>query len=329
VWQSSRAYREESSNHSPDRRIAALAGRQHGVVSVPQLRAAGLSKDAIYRRVAAGHLHRLRCGVYALGHLALTGRSRSLAVVLACGPAALLSHRAAGQLWEFVPGDSPIEVTVRHRRKPGPDVIVHRSRIVHPDDRAVVDAVPVTSVARTLVDLAEVFSERRLADAVHEAEVRRLFDLTGVEQALARVPGRPGRHRLRRVLSAYDPQPPFTRNDAEGRFLELCARHSLPAPQANVSVGGCEVDFLWPEARLAVEVDGAAAHHTRRAFHEDRRRDRRLAALGIQVLRVTWRDLAVDAATVASELRWILACRRSEPRPPPLSRRSARGPPHG
>ena len=307
---SGRAYRDQTSNHSADRRIAALASRQHGVVSGAQLRAEGLSKHAIQRRLAAGRLHRVRRGVYALGHLALTRRSRALAAVLACGSGALLSHRAAGGLWGFVGGSSALEVTVPGERKPGPDVLVHRSRAIHPDDRAVIEAVPVTSVARTLVDLAEVLSERRLADAVHEAEVLRLFDLRRVEQALARVAGRAGRHALGRVLSAYQDEPPFTRNEAERLFLELCASHRLPAPQVNTLVASYEVDFIWPQARLAVELDGGATHLTRRAFREDRRRDRRLAALGIQVLRVTWADLAGDAATLSAELAAIMARRR-------------------
>ena len=101
----------------------------------------------------------------------------------------------------------------------------------------------------------------------------------------------------------------MTRSEAEADFLRLWAEHAIPTPQSNVLVGGCEVDFLWPEARLVVEVDGAEAHHTRRAFHEDRRRDRTLAALGIQVLRVTWRDLDGGGAALAQEVRRVLLAR--------------------
>ena len=152
-------------------------------------------------------------------------------------------------------------------------------------------AVPITSVARTLVDLADVLTEERLAKAVHQAEILRVFDLRAIEEALARVPGRSGRHRLARVLAAYQPEPHFLRSEAERRLKRLCEAHALPQPQFNVWVAGCEVDVYWPEARFALEVDGAATHHTRHAFHADRRRDRALAAEGIQVVRVTWPDL--------------------------------------
>jgi very-short-patch-repair endonuclease len=166
-----------------------------------------------------------------------------------------------------------------------------------------VDGLPVTSVARTLVDLADVLNERQLAKAVHEAEVLRLFDLRALEQAQASVPGRKGRHRLARVLAGYRDEPAFTRNDAERAFLELCEQHSLPQPIANAPLHGFEVDFFWPDKALVIELDGAATHLTRKAFEEDRRRDRALAVKGIQVLRVTWRDLNAGADDLAAILR--------------------------
>ncbi len=182
---------------------------------------------------------------------------------------------------------------------------VHRTRRLDLADRATADAIPVTSVARTLVDLAEVLAERHLANAVHEAEVQRLFDLGAVKEAQARVPGRAGRHRLDRVLAAYAPRP-FIRSEAENRFLEACAAAGLPRPRSAVSIGGREVDFLWPDRRVAVEVDGAAVHLTQRAFHEDRSRDRELAVLGYQTLRVTWRDL-LEPDALGRQLRAVLA----------------------
>ena len=152
-------------------------------------------------------------------------------------------------------------------------------------------------------------SERRLATALHQAEVLRLLDLDAVRAAQQRVPGRAGRDRLARVIAAYDPNPPLLRSDAEERFLHLVQAHDLPTPQVNFPLGGFELDFYWPDARLAVEVDGGAAHDTRRAFHEDRRRDRNLAAVhGIQSLRVTWRDLGKPAA-LAAEFGLVLTRR--------------------
>jgi very-short-patch-repair endonuclease len=282
-----------------------LAQRQHGIVSLAQLLALGLTRRAIAGRSRPGRLIPLHRGVYAVGHTALTARSRDMAAVLACGPGALLSHRSAAHSWELLPSSSArIEVTARRGCKPKPGIVIHRSRLIHPDDRAFVGGIPTTSVARTLVDLADVVGDRRLGDAVNEAEVRRLFDLGSVEATLARLPGRRGAHRLRRVLAAYSPDPSFTRSRAERLFLRLCAHHALPRPSTCLSLAGHEVDAYWPDARLAIEFDSQAFHRTTRAFHEDRRRDRRLATLGIQVSRVTWPDLQ-EPARLAAELRAI------------------------
>jgi very-short-patch-repair endonuclease len=252
-------------------------------------------------------LHR---GVYAVGHTALTNRSRLLAAVYACGPQALASHRAAGGLWRFLRPAQPIEVTAARSRTARAGIVVHRSRRLHEEDRAIVDNVPVTSVARTLVDLADVLPERRLADAVHESEVQRVFDLTAIERVLDRLPGRKGRHKLRRVLAAYGDVQPFTRNRAERLMVRLCKEHGLPSPRVNTWVEGHEVDFHWPDAGLVLEFDGEAVHRTTRAFHEDRARDRALAVKGIHVVRATWRDLTSNEAALAREVLAILAVRR-------------------
>jgi very-short-patch-repair endonuclease len=285
-----------------DRGIAELAARQHGVVSSVQLFELGLTKSGIQRRLETGRLHRIYRGVYAVGHASLSPAGKELAAVLGCGPDAVSSHRAAGCRWGIVRSAARYEVTAPRSRNGPPGVLVHRSRRLDPADRAVVEAVPVTSMARTLVDLADVLSERRLADAVHEAEVQRIFDLNELRQAQARVPGRTGRHRLKRVLAAYE-VPVLTRSEAERRFLDLCRTHSLPQPRTNAPLHGYEVDFYWPERNLVVEIDGAAAHHTRKAFQNDRRRDRALAKKHIQVLRVTWHDLDEGAADLAAILR--------------------------
>jgi very-short-patch-repair endonuclease len=288
--------------------LADLAAHQHGVVAYPQLLDFGLSKAAVERRVRRRELHRIHRGVYAVGHTGLSPRGQELAAVLACGATAVLSHRSAAGLWSLpVASYARIEVTAARSRKPRAGILVHTSRTVEADDRAVKDAIPVTSAARTLVDLAEVLTEPRLARAIHEAEVRRLFDLRAVEAALGRVPGRRRRHRLLRVLAAYRPEDHEIESEAERRFRALCQRHGLPDPQPQL-LEGYRVDFYWPRARLAVEVDGAAFHHTRRAFHADRARDRALAGLGIQVLRVTWPDLE-RGKKLARELQRALEAR--------------------
>jgi very-short-patch-repair endonuclease/predicted transcriptional regulator of viral defense system len=302
----SRKYGDRGDTHSAATLLAALAGRQHGVVSVGQLRELGLSKHAVRNAVRRVRLLRLHTGVYALGHLALTVDSRRMAAVLSCGRGALLSHRAGAALQGLIPSSPRFDVTVLGNRRGQPGIAVHRTARLHPDDCDMVRGIPVTSVARTLVDLADVLDEQRLAKAVHEAEVQRRFDLNEIQQALDRLPGRRGRHRLQRALVAHRPQPNFTRTRAERRFLRLCERNHLPRPQTNVWIGDQEVDAYWDDLGVAVEVDGGEAHLTRRAFQEDRARDRRLAALGIRVVRVTWADLD-DEDRLAAELRAVRA----------------------
>ena len=286
--------------------MQALAGRQHGIVKGRQVREAGLSRQGIRRRVEAGWLVRRHHGVYAVGHTALTDKSHLIAAVYAGGEEALASHRAGGKLWAILRGSQPIEVTGPRSREAAQGFILHRSRCIHEEDRALIDNIPVTSLARTLVDLADVLPENRLADAVHEAEVQRLFDLTQVQRVLERLPGRRGRHKLHRVLSAYKDVQPFTRNRAERLVLRMCEEHGLPRPRANTWLGEYEVDFYWPEAQLALEFDGGAVHRTTKAFHEDRKRDRALAARGIHVVRATAKD---ELPELAEELRIILSVR--------------------
>jgi very-short-patch-repair endonuclease len=280
-----------------------LAGQQHGVVSLPQLSELGLTRHRIETRVEAKRLYRLYRGVYAVGHEALTPKSHFIAAVYACGPGSLLSHRAAGALQGLLDATAVIEVTAPRGCKPKPGIVVHRSRQVHADDRTQIDGIPVTSAARTLVDLADVLNERQLTRAVRQAELLKVFDLQAIEATLERLPGRKGRHRLRRVLVAYQPEPRVLRSKAEKRIKRLCGRHNLPQPQFNVSVAGYEVDVYWPQAKLALEFDGAETHQTRFAFHDDRRRDRALAAEGVQAVRVTWPDLRDE---LAEQLRAIL-----------------------
>jgi predicted transcriptional regulator of viral defense system len=143
---------------APDRKLARLAARQHGVVSLDQLRDLGLTRDAVSWRAQSGHLHRIRRGVYAVGHRRLTQRARWLAAVLACGPSAVLSHRAALALWALRPAPAgPIDVTaVARGRRPGEGIRLHCVRSLDPVDRLTIDAIPVTTVTRTLLDYAEV-----------------------------------------------------------------------------------------------------------------------------------------------------------------------------
>jgi very-short-patch-repair endonuclease len=265
----------------------------------------GFTHDAIRRRLEARRLRRLHSGVYAVGHWALTPKSRDLAAVFACGPRALLSHRSAARRHGLLNSSGHgVDVTAGRGCKPKPGITVHTARSIHPDDRAEIDGIPVTSVARTIVDLAGQLDDRRLTAVVNEAEVRRLFDLRAIEAVLERRRGAKGGRRVRRVLANYTEPPGYSATKAEALFQSLCKQYALPRPQ-RVSKVGYELDFYWPDARLAVEVDGRAFHATRRAFQEDRERDRLLATEGIQVARVTWRDLTREPERLARQLEAI------------------------
>jgi hypothetical protein len=293
-----------------DREIAAIAERQHGVVAGRQLRAAGFHASAIRRRVAAGRLHPLHAGVYAVGHRVVSQHGRWMAAVLACGDRALLSHRSAAALWGILlTAGSGVDVTARTcGGRPG--VVLHWPRRVHDQDRAVCDGIPVTAVPCTLLNLAQEVSARRLrprqlSRALEAAELKGLFDLAAMERLIARSRGRPGMTALRAALLDYRPQV-FTRSKLERRFLDLCERAGLPRPAANAVVAGDEVDMLWRTERLVVELDGEQVHRTRAAFERDRRRDTALQIAGYRVVRITDRRTADSPHEVAETVRLLL-----------------------
>lgn len=288
-----------------DRRVAAVAGRQYGVVSRTQLRASGLSDTAIRERIANGRLHRVHRGVYAVGHPALGAEGRALAAVLACGEGAVLSHESAAALWGLRRSDrSRVAVTTVSRRRAREQRIeIHRSRFLDPSDVACHRGVPVTAVSRTLVDLAGVVSEVALGRVLAQAEVLRLYDAAALRDVLSRSNGRRGARALRRALAL---PPTLTRSELEDRFLMLCRAHRIPRPLVNEEVAGLEVDFFWPSARLAVETDSRTYHLTGHAFERDRERDARLLLAGIRVLRLTDRRLLADPRQVARTLRDLL-----------------------
>jgi predicted transcriptional regulator of viral defense system len=290
-----------------DRRVAALAARQHGVVARRQLLEIGLQRGAIAERLRVGNLHRIHRGVYAVGYPVLGGHGRVLAGVLACGPYALLACRSATWLWALGPPPTSIEVLVEGRAPDGASgVLVRRTRSLHPEDRAVRDGIPVTSVARTLLDLAAVAHPDTLERAIEKADNGKLFDRRAVDRALERAGNRKGTKRLRRALGEVDDVRPLTRSDVERLFLALCRRADLPPPAHNLWVEGQEVDALWADKRLVVEVDGYDAHRTRAAFERDRRRDAALQVAGYRVLRVTDRRLKREPEAVADEVRSLM-----------------------
>ena len=289
-----------------DAAIAALAAAQHGVVSRALL-ALGLGERAIDRRVALGRLHRLHRGVYAVGHPSVTQSGRWMAAALAGGPGAAISHRTAGACHRILSaGDGPIDVIVATDRRSRDGLRFHCSALPA-DELTVRDGIPVTTVPRTLLDLATILPPRRLERALNQAEVLRLTDPLSLEDLLARHPRRHGVASLKAVLAGQTLGTKVTRSELERAFLFFLVDHGLPAPQTNVAIEGHEVDCAWPEARVIVELDGHATHATRHSFEQDRDRDRGLTAAGWRVVRVTHRQLRTDRDPLAADLRRLLS----------------------
>jgi very-short-patch-repair endonuclease len=266
----------------PDQGVAAVAARQHGVVTTRQLRDAGLSPDAIKRRAASGRLHRVFRGVYAVGHAGLSDEGRWMAAVLACGRGALLSHRSAAELWGLLePSRGVVQVSVPTPggRRARPGLRVHRAASLDARARTAHRGIPVTAPARTLADLGGSVPPWEYRQAVREAAFRGLAADDQEDEVAA------------------------TRSELELGFLRLCRRHRLPEPEVNVRLGPFTVDFLWRSRRLVVETDGYRAHRGRQAFEDDRERDNELAALGYQVVRFTHRKLVEDPEGAVSVLR--------------------------
>jgi hypothetical protein len=292
-----------------DRAIAELAKRQHGVVSRVQLMDVGVGRRAIGNRLERGRLHAVHRGVYAVGHPLLTAQGRWMAAVLAVGPGAALSHRSAAALWGLRVSAGPAEVTVVGQRRSRERLRLHQANLAA-DEVTVVSAIPVTTVPRTLLDLAAVLQPSRVERAVHEAEVRRLADPLSLDQLVARYPGRRGIAVIKAVLAEGRLGLAVTRSEFEARFLEFVDRSELPRPEVNVGIGAggrrLEADCVWRTQRLVVELDGHAAHGTRRSFERDRARDRSLQTEGWRVLRITWRQLHRDPNSLAADLRTLL-----------------------
>jgi very-short-patch-repair endonuclease len=283
-----------------------LATRQGGVVSTAQLRALGLSDGAIAHRARVGRLHRVHRGVYAVGHVALGREGRIRAALLATGPGAAASHRTAGGVWGIrATARAAIELSSASRgRRGAPGIEVHRVRRLDPRDVTTVDAIAVTTVARTLVDLASVLTPSRLERAVAQADVLELLDVAAVNDVLERTRGRRGTGVLRELLGV---EAPHTRSELEHRFLRLVRKAGLPVPAMNVSVAGHDVDAVWFDARLVVELDSWAFHRQRAAFERDRLRDTDLALAGFRTVRLTHRRIAHEPRNVVDMLSKLRA----------------------
>ena len=300
-------------NYSPpvDARLSRLATRQHGIVSRNQLLVLGLDADRIGYRIEAGRLHRLYRGVYAVGHVRLTQRGRWLAAVVACranGAESALSHRAAGWLHGVLRSapSNPIDViaTRAHRLR---GVRCHRVRGLHAADTTTIDAIPITTVHRTFLDLAEVMHPLRLFDALEHSVRLQRFDLTEMHAMIARNPGRHGLRPLQEQLARLIGTPAWLDSKLEAEFLfQLRLRPDLPEPLTHQVVDGEAVDFYWPEYRLVVEVNGDRYHSLPQDQLNDTRRDRKLTLAGYLVMRVSELELKTEPERVMADLREML-----------------------
>ena len=266
-----------------ERVVARIAGRQRGNVTRAQLLAAGVSADEIKGRVAAGSLVTRHRGVYRVAGAGPSLEADYMAAVLACGDGAVLSGRAAARLWDLIKGSPPPEVTAVTERKPEG---VHTRRARVPGTKR--HGIPVTTVPRTLVDLAAVLTEDELARACHEAGVKYR---TTPRQVRAVLPANaPGRATLCRILEG---KTRVSLSELERRFLEMLRDAGLPLPETNKVRGSHRVDCHWPG--LTVELDSYRFHNSRHSWKQDRLREREARARGDEFRRYCWDDLPQPA----------------------------------
>ena len=291
-----------------DEAIAALAARQGGAISRKQLMALGCDRWEIDYRIRIGRLHRIHRGVFAVGHAVLGIEGRRWAAVLAYKPVSALSHAAAGAAFGFRRSNAAVlDVTVVGTgRKPQPGIRLHRRRAIAAGELTTLDGLPITTAARTLLDLsASGIRGRSLATAVDRAEQSGVLDFADLALLLDRYAGRSGVPALRDALDRYAGGD--ARSALEEIIGELCADHGLPRPQENVVVLGKVRDFYWPEARLVVEADSYAWHRSPDAMADDRQRDVELTLAGIRTLRFTWSQANRRRPYVISALRSAFA----------------------
>jgi Transcriptional regulator, AbiEi antitoxin len=304
------------SNTAMGKHLAALAARQHGVVSRGQLHKLGMSDSAIRQGLRAGRLHRVFHGVYAVGHSRIGERGRMLAATLVCGDGAVVSHRSAATLLGLI-DRAPVAVDVIPPGQRGRAIDGVRVRFIgplRPDETGTADGIPCTSPARTLVDNAGTAGTRRLRSMFERAAAKGVLDLDAVERSMS--PRRPGAPLLRGLVAEWRPAVAVAatgrlKSPLEAMVLPLIVGRGLPAPRSNAPVRlasgkTIEVDFLWAEQRFVLEADSRDFHGTEVAFERDRWRDRELLRIGFAWLRATRLQAETEAeeiaATVAEKL---------------------------
>jgi len=298
---------------SADAKLAQLAAAQRGLANRRQLLAAGLSPRQIQVRLAREQLRTVHRGVYAVGRGQEPEWFRETAALLACGDHAALSHLAAIRLWGLLPlpPDTEIDVTTvggwGGRTQSG--VRAHRSHTLTTRQVRQLDGLPVTAPERTLLDASLLLTERQLERALDEALARRLTSLTKLAEQLVRHRGHAGSGSLRAMVEARRFST-ATESEAEERFLALMREAGLPTPRTQVEMHGFRVDVYWPQARLAVEIDGLQWHNrTKKSFERDRRKQQVLQEHEIEVARTTWEQITGKQLQLVAHVSGRLAIR--------------------
>jgi predicted transcriptional regulator of viral defense system len=298
--------RNETRSH---RALAELAGRQHGIVSTPQLFELGYSRAAVSRGVAAGRLHPIHKCAYALGHAALSRQGICFAAILAAGDGALLSHRSAAWLWGLTARWQPVvEVTAASPRHTRSKIRLHSAKALTLDDVSLFDGIPTTAVPRTLLDFAAV-DPWYLGPALNNAKRLGLLDLIAIDALVKRSRGFRGVARLREALLLHRPRA-FTRSGLEQQFLRLVQSAGLPRPSMNLFIEGYELDAYWEAERFAVELDTYDYHGDPNSFEMDRLRQEDLKLAGIEMTRITGVRMDREPRAIATRLRQLLTQRR-------------------
>jgi len=286
-----------------EQELASMASAAHGVVTRRGLLQVGVSRHEISARLRRGDLLQIHPGIYRVGHRAPSVAATYLAAVFAAGDGSALTGDAAAFVWGLVKGTAPrpVVITATERRIEG--VRTQRSRRLDPVDVTSFNAIPITTVPRTLVELGADLPEEALARACHEAGVRYGVTPQMVEAVLQRRPNARGARKLRRIMHG---DVHITLSTLERRFLDLLRAEKLAVPLTNRPAGGRRVDCRWPEQRLTAELDGYRFHNSRHSWEQDRLREREARARGDEFRRYTYRDVFEDPNLMLSELRSLL-----------------------
>lgn len=284
-----------------DREQARQATRRHGLVRRDQLLQAGVTAAEIKQRLRTGALIREFQGVYRVGHRAPSVEATYMAAVLACrDDRAVLSGLPAAYLYGLVRESAPEPEVTSPREHRIPGLITRRCRSFDARDRTNLKGIPITTVPRTLVDIAAVLDEGALAWALHQAQVRYRSAPEQLGQVLVRRPNTPGR---RLLLSLLIGDAHITLSALERKFLARLRREGLPLPITNRLAGGRYVDCRWPDHKLTVELDSYTYHRSRYAWEQDRKREREARARGDDFRRYTYGDVYEHPAAMMRELR--------------------------